>query len=71
MESQAPELGNSVAIDGNIVIVGAEGANAGCVNDCGAAYLFDASTGQELHKLISPSQILLKDLASQRQLAAE
>jgi WD40 repeat protein len=40
-------FGSSVAIDGNVAIVGAPGHN----NVSGAAYVFDVTTGQELFKL--------------------
>jgi len=40
-------FGSSVAVDGNIAIVGASRRN----NGDGAAYLFDVTTGQELFKL--------------------
>lgn len=40
-------FGESVAIDGNIAIVGASQD----ANTTGAAYLFDVTTGQQLHKL--------------------
>jgi len=43
-------FGCSVAISGNVAIVGAYG-NDGAATDAGAAYLFDVATGLELHKL--------------------
>lgn len=44
------QFGLSVAIDGDIAIVGARFAVGGFLNS-GAAYLFDVNTGNELHKL--------------------
>ncbi|NND94317.1 MAG: T9SS type A sorting domain-containing protein [Flavobacteriales bacterium] len=45
------EFGFSIAIDNGIVAVGAKGDNENGTN-AGAAYLFDASTGVQLHKLL-------------------
>jgi len=42
-------FGQSVAISGHRVIVGAEGKDMGA----GAAYIFDATTGQQLFKLVA------------------
>jgi len=44
------ELGNAIAIGGDYVVVGAnhEGTHA---FQSGAAYIFNATTGQQLHKL--------------------
>ena len=47
-------FGNSVAISGNIVVVGAYGDNTGAT-DAGAAYIFDATTGNLLYTLTNPS----------------
>jgi outer membrane protein assembly factor BamB len=48
----APQFfGSRVAISGHTVIVGAAGENHSGLNDAGAAYIFDALTGQELFKL--------------------
>ena len=46
-------FGWSVAIRGNLALVGAPGADDG-VNDLGAVYVFDVTTGEELLKLASP-----------------
>ena len=46
-------FGSSVAIVGNVALVGAHGQDA----SIGAAYLFDATTGQQLAKLV-PSDLL-------------
>jgi FG-GAP repeat len=43
-------FGESVAISGNLAIVGA----AGDESDRGAAYLFDTSTGDRLHTFVNP-----------------
>ena len=45
-------FGVSVAVDGDVVIVGAYGRSS---SDSGAAYVFDATTGQELRKLAGPN----------------
>jgi len=44
-------FGLSVAISGNTAIVGADGWDAGTSSNVGAAYLFDVTTGAELHVL--------------------
>ena len=44
------EFGSSVAIYGNMVIVGARDD----YSDIGSAYIYDATTGAEIHKLSSP-----------------
>jgi outer membrane protein assembly factor BamB len=44
-------FGDSVAISGNIAIVGADGAD-GVAERSGAAYLFDVTSGEQLAKLI-------------------
>ena len=44
-------FGNSVAISGNIIVVGAYGEDPEGVGYAGSAYIFDATTGQELHEL--------------------
>lgn len=41
-------FGSSVAIHGNVAVIGAPG----CDNDSGAVYIFDASTGAEMYKLL-------------------
>jgi len=43
-------FGNSVAISGNVAIIGAYIKDGGG-NQSGAAYLFDVTTGKQLHKL--------------------
>ncbi len=49
-------MGNSLAISGDVVVAGAPGAETyDYDNDFGAAYVFDASTGQQMHKLRPPS----------------
>ncbi len=46
------EFANSISISGDIVVVGAPGvSDAGCC--WGAAYVFNATTGQQIHKLQS------------------
>ncbi len=45
-------FGVSVAIDGNVAIVGADG-NDSIASNSGSAYLFDVSTGEELAKLVA------------------
>jgi outer membrane protein assembly factor BamB len=42
------DFGESVAIDGNLAVVGAENQN----DEDGAAYVFDVTTGAQLHKLV-------------------
>ncbi len=44
-------FGETVAISGNLVVVGARGLNAGV----GAAYVFNAITGALLHTLLNPT----------------
>jgi hypothetical protein len=54
----APEtgdsFGSSVAIDGSIVVIGADGDHIGGLN-AGAAYIFDATTGNLLRTLANPT----------------
>ncbi len=45
------DFGDAVAIQGSLILVGAEDTNEGGVLSSGAAYLFDAATGTQLHKL--------------------
>ena len=45
-------FGNKVALSGNLAIVGASNGNA--TSNPGSAYIYDLSTGQELHKLLPP-----------------
>lgn len=52
-------FGHSVAIDSGTIIVGAYQANTG-LPFAGAAYLFDAATGQQLMKLV-PDEISIQD----------
>ncbi|MCH8879726.1 MAG: FG-GAP repeat protein [Planctomycetes bacterium] len=51
------EFGWSVAISGEVAIVGAHLDDAACPSDpecnSGSAYLFDVATGQQLHKLVA------------------
>ena len=47
-------FGSSVAISGNTVVVGAYGDDTGAT-DAGAAYVFDATTGDFLHTLANPT----------------
>jgi len=44
-------FGVAVAISGNTAIVGASGDSYGLLTQAGSAYIFDATTGQELFKL--------------------
>ncbi len=44
-------FGIAVAIDGNTVLVGARGDDHGDITNAGSAYLFDATTGNQLAKL--------------------
>ena len=46
-------FGDSVAISGNIVAVGAPGNSSGGLTDNGAVYLFDRVSGMEIGKLVS------------------
>ncbi len=46
-------FGESVAIDGDLVVVGAR-FGTGVEPDAGAAYVYSASTGAELHRLTAP-----------------
>lgn len=48
-------FGGAVAIDGNNALVGAYSDNSTTFADCGAAHLFNASTGAFLRTLESPS----------------
>ncbi len=45
-------FGSSVAISGNTLVVGAGGTDD-FGNNSGSAYIFDLSTGQQLHKLVA------------------
>ncbi len=47
------QLGTAVATDGIHVVGGAPGADADSTVGTGAAYVFDASTGTQLHKLVA------------------
>ncbi|MCA2666585.1 MAG: hypothetical protein IM502_06775, partial [Microcystis sp. M045S2] len=47
-------FGNSVAISGNNVLIGARLDNTGAI-DAGAAYLFDATTGNLLRTFLNPT----------------
>ncbi len=47
------QLGSAVATDGTNVVGGAPGADAGATVGTGAAYIFDVSTGNQLHKLVA------------------
>lgn len=50
----ASNFGSSVDISGDRVVVGARRENAGSfVTSDGVAYLFDANTGQQLHRLVA------------------
>ena len=53
------DFGGSVAVSGNMAIVGAHGREE-VATDSGAAYLFDVTTGQELYKL-TPIDAAYKD----------
>ena len=46
-------FGNSVAIDGNFALVGAQGDDDSGGNS-GSAYLFDATSGDLFHKFLAP-----------------
>ena len=48
----ADSFGNSVAVSGNVAIVGAPQHNNGAGDSSGAAYLYDVTTGNELFKLV-------------------
>jgi len=50
-------FGNSVSIDGNLAVIGADQDN----NKIGSAYIFDVTTGKQLFKLI-PSDGAVQDL---------
>ncbi len=45
-------FGRVISISGNIIAIGAHG-NDDAASGAGAAYVFDASTGEQLHKLIA------------------
>ena len=49
-------FGNSVAIDGDYIVIGSPGGERKA-NKCGSAYLFDAKTGKQLHKIIAEDAI--------------
>ena len=49
--SEGDVLGDAVAMDGNLAVVGAEFA-FGSITNSGAAYVFDLTTGQQLLKLL-------------------
>ena len=51
---QGENFGGDVAIDGNLILVGARRDDTGA-NDSGAAYLFDAVTGELLQSFFNPS----------------
>jgi len=46
-------FGLGVSISGNWIVVGTPNADHGGLTDAGAAYLFDATTGQQLQKLVA------------------
>ncbi|MCB1276296.1 MAG: hypothetical protein KDL09_06935, partial [Prosthecobacter sp.] len=48
------QLGYSVAMDGNLIVMGAPYDNTGGFNACGVAKVFDATTGELLHVLVNP-----------------
>jgi hypothetical protein len=48
------QFGKSVAVSGNLVVVGAEQDDTGA-GDSGSAYLFDATTGALIHTLANPT----------------
>jgi outer membrane protein assembly factor BamB len=50
--SAGDQLGNSVSLSGNLALVGAWVDNNSNGIDSGSAYIFDATIGQQLHKLI-------------------
>ncbi|NEQ65677.1 MAG: PQQ-like beta-propeller repeat protein, partial [Symploca sp. SIO2D2] len=47
-------FGSSVAIDGENVLIGAKGKNAGVIESVGEAYLFNASTGDCVQTFYNP-----------------
>ena len=47
------QLGSSVATDGTHIVGGAPGADAGATVGTGAAYVFDSTSGNQLHKLVA------------------
>src|SRR5262249_15937858 len=49
-------FGNTVAINGNYIAIGAPGANTGA-NDAGAAYLFDDTTGSLVQPFTNPNPV--------------
>lgn len=49
-------FGGSVGIDGNMIVVGAEGDDAGATN-AGTAYVFDATTGALISTLNNPNPV--------------
>ncbi len=53
-------FGYSVAVSGDTIVIGANGDDDGAENS-GAAYVFDASNGQQLHKL-KATEPLIQDL---------
>ncbi len=52
---KADQFGVSVALSGDTVVVGAQFEDPGGVEDAGAAYIFDATTGNLLRTLDSPT----------------
>jgi len=50
--AQGDHFGSSVAVSGNTAVIGAEGDDNGNGFDSGSAYVFDATTGQQLFKLL-------------------
>ncbi len=50
-------FGFSVALDGNLALIGAYGDDDNGANS-GSAYLFDLTTGEQLHKLLPPDGAL-------------
>ncbi|NQT12506.1 MAG: hypothetical protein HQ582_07150, partial [Planctomycetes bacterium] len=48
-------FGNSVAISGNTLVVGAHADNPGTANDTGSAYIYDATAGNLLQTLNNPT----------------
>jgi len=55
-ESSGDNFGWSVAVDGNLLLVGAWAHDAGGLTDAGAAYLYDLTDGSLVHKFEGPAE---------------
>ncbi len=53
------EFGNSVGLSNNLAIVGAQNDDVGTVVNAGSAFLFDATTGEQLARITPPTPSII------------